>query len=90
MSLLLLLITLGVAVSLITVIAMNARRVGRAAWLLSPLPGLYIAFTVLFRAASALRAFDHTSDAFVMLDIADAGATTLTAILVIVACALLR
>lgn len=84
------LITLAVSIALVVVIAMNARRVGRSLWLLAAVPSLWIGFTILFRLGSMLKAFDHTSDVFIMLDIADACATSLTAILVVVACALLR
>jgi hypothetical protein len=80
-------INVAVAAGLIVVIAMNARRVGRAVWLIAPLPLLWIVLTFT---ATLFSFVDRSRELGMAIGLLDAVGTSLSAIMIVIACAILR
>jgi hypothetical protein len=72
----------------IVMIAMSARRVGRAVWLFALLPAIWIVMPLGFVAVSSFMERDRVG--YMALNLLDASCTSIAAVLIVVACALLR
>jgi len=77
----------GMSVALIAVIAMNAKRAGRAVWLFAALPIVWLALMFL---AFATTFIERARLIYFAIASLDAAGTVVAAIAILVACALLR
>ncbi len=82
------LLDIMIGTGLIVMIAMNARRVGKAVWLFALLPAIWIVMPVGFVIVSSFMV--HDRNGYMALELLDASGTSLAAVLVVIACALLR
>lgn len=82
------LLDIMIGTGLIIIIAMNARRVGNAAWLFALLPMIWIIMPIGYVLVSAFM--EHDRVGYMALGLLDASCTSLAAVLVVVGCALLR
>ncbi len=86
------LVHIALAAGLIAFIAMNARRVGKALWLLAALPVIHIllvGFSLVLAMIPTMNPSTVTT-VFTVMDLSDAGLSAISAIVIVIGCALLR